>query len=124
MTGWVLLFLGGGTGAVLRGALSEFIQLRAPNAFPWGVLAVNLLGCLAIGVLMPVSQLRSPADQNLKLLLVTGLLGGFTTFSAFGLDTWRLFAGGELGLAVLNVLASLLGGLVAVAIGAWIAQNL
>ena len=86
--------------------------------FPWGVLAVNLAGCLLIGVIA-AALIDRPADDRLRFLLVTGFLGSFTTFSAFGLDTFELLKADAPGLALANVAASVVGG-TALAAAGWI----
>jgi CrcB protein len=113
---WLWLFVGGGLGAVLRFALGSWVLARAGEGFPWGTLAVNWLGCLAIG-LVAALMAATPHAPALRLFLVTGVLGGFTTFSAFGLETFELLADGESGRAFLYVGGSVLGGLLAVAAG-------
>lgn len=124
---WVLLFLGGGLGAVARYALSVGVQGRLETfhgTFPWGVLAVNGLGCFAIGLVVIAGDEHRWLGPGAREFLVAGLLGGFTTFSAFGFDTWRLLAAGENLAAFANVAASVGGGLAAVALGVAAARAL
>jgi CrcB protein len=113
---WIAIFLGGGLGAMARFAVSSTLLVRAGDAFPWGTLVVNGAGCFAIGIVAALFT-SSPYPQPLRLFVVTGVLGGFTTFSAFGLETTELFARGDTGPAVLYVLGSVGGGLVAVGLG-------
>ena len=113
--GWI--FLAGGAGALLRYALSGIVQGRAGEAFPWGTLAVNVVGCFAIGLLATAFEERSVLSSELRLALLVGLLGGFTTFSTFGLETWRLLEGGEPMAALGNALGSVVACLFAVAAG-------
>ena len=107
---YALVFLGGGIGAALRHA-ANMAAARLGYAFPIGTLAVNVLGSFLMGVLVAFFALRTGIDQHVRLLLTTGLLGGFTTFSAFSLDAalmWEkgafaelaLYAGGSVVLAV------------------------
>jgi fluoride exporter len=99
----LLVALGGAVGSVARYGVGVAAARWFGLAFPWGTLAVNVIGGLAIGVLAA----RVPADDdNLRLLVGTGLLGGFTTFSAFSLETVRLMEQ-QPGLAALYALASL-----------------
>jgi CrcB protein len=121
---WGLLFAGGGIGAVARFALSAFVQARAATEFPWGVLAVNLAGCFAIGVLVEAADEHHLFGPGAREFLVAGVLGGFTTFSAFGFDTWSLLADGRSGAALANALGSVAGGIVAVAAGVQLARAL
>ena len=99
-----------------RFALGSWMLTRAGEGFSWGTLAVNWLGCLAIGTAAAVFA-AVPHGPGLRLFLVTGVLGGFTTFSAFGLETFELLADGEGGQAFLYVAGSVAGGLAAVALG-------
>lgn len=112
ITPWLLIALGGALGSVARAALNLAITARAGELFPWGILAVNVLGCLAIGALAALVE-----RESLKLLLMTGLCGGFTTFSAFGLDTLRLLQAGRPGAAAAYVVASLVVCLLATWLG-------
>ena len=112
-----LIFIGGGLGSVLRYGIARWLSPaewdEAGSPFPVSTLVVNLLGCVLIGILAGWCGRREWA----RSLLVVGLLGGFTTFSAFGLDAVRLFDSGHSGRAFWYVAASVAGGLV----GAWIA---
>src|SRR5688572_18326953 len=103
---WLAIGVGGGIGALARHGLNQLLQGRFPSDFPLGILVVNLTGCLAIGVLAGlIAAARVELPEAGRHLLVTGLLGGFTTFSAFGLDTFTLARGGDLRLALANVTA-------------------
>ena len=103
--GWV--FLGGGIGSALRyGVGRAALALVGPN-YPAGTLAVNVIGCALMGVLIEWLALRDTGvDIATKLFLTTGVLGGFTTFSAFALDAAALWERGPATTAVLYVLAS------------------
>ena len=115
LTPWSLLLVafGGAVGSVLRYVISMLAALHLSATFPWGTLAVNILGSGAIGLLAGVG-----IGGDLRLLLVTGLLGGFTTFSAFSLETGLLWERHPW-LAVAYVAASLGCGLVAFALCLW-----
>ncbi len=106
----VLVFLGGGVGAALRWWMSSSIQ---SDFFPYGTLSVNLLGCFLIGILS-VSLFENP---KLGLLLITGFLGGFTTFSSFGLDAFELLQGKAYKTFFTYVLSSNLLGILLVMVG-------
>jgi fluoride exporter len=80
---WVAL--GGAIGAVARFGVSE-IGVRLSHGFPWQTLAVNVVGCFAMGIVAGLLQIRQPLPDFLRPFLITGVLGGFTTFSAFALD--------------------------------------
>ena len=113
---WLWIFLAGGAGAVLRYGLAGLVQGRAGADFPWGTLAVNVLGCFAIGWLATAAE-RSVLAPELRIALLVGLLGGFTTFSTFGLETWRLLEDAELGRALANGLGSVVACVIAVVLG-------
>ncbi len=112
MDRWLAVFLGAGFGGVLRfsvGGLFAGGGAGQPGAFPVGTLVVNVTGCLAIGVL--ASMLTS---EPWKLFLMVGVLGGYTTFSAFGRETIELISRGEVGRAAVYVVLSNALGLAAV----------
>ena len=114
---WVLLFAGGGLGAVLRFALALWVDERLPVAFPWGTFSVNVVGCFAIGVIATLADEGELLRPATRLFLITGLLGGFTTFSTFGMETWQLVQDRAAALAILNAVGSLAAGLAAVVAG-------
>lgn len=114
----LMVGLGGAAGSMLRFGLGSLVQHRfEATGFPAGTLAVNLLGCLAIGMLGAAVDSRNAFTPDLRLLLGAGLLGGFTTFSAFGNETLSLLRHGQAGMALANVAANLVLGLGAVALG-------
>ena len=92
------------------------------NGFPAGTLAVNVFGCMVMGLLAGFFAFRGHLPQELRLLLMTGVLGGFTTFSAFALDATLLWERGNLKLALAYVLASVFLSLAAVVIGLFVAR--
>ena len=109
---WV--FLGGGLGAVLRFLIGKWSLAQFGIGFPIGTLTVNIAGSLAIG--MAIGALEG-VGQPAKLLFVTGVLGGFTTYSAFSLDALTLWQRGQAGMALLYVGLTLIGALGACAAG-------
>lgn len=117
-----LVFVGGGIGAVLRYLTGVAAVEALGPAFPWGTLIINVLGCLVMGILAKTLPLGGPGDA--RMFLMTGILGGFTTFSAFALDSAQLFERGNLsGLA--GYLAGSVGlSLAAVALGLMIGHML
>ena len=97
---------GGATGSVLRYLVGHWsIRLLGPS-FPWGTMIVNVLGSFAIGVLAELIARKLDDSLEMRLLLVTGFLGGFTTFSAFSLDALVLFERGATGAAAAYILGS------------------
>jgi CrcB protein len=117
---FVLVGLGGAVGSVLRYAVSLAF---AKSSFPYATLLVNVAGCLVIGLALPAWNRAPVLSENLRLLLVVGLLGGFTTFSAFGHETVVLLQHSPVR-AVVNVLANVSAGLGAVLLGRAIALRL
>lgn len=113
--------LGGALGALLRYIVSTLAQNQMGDPFlwgqfPWGTLAVNIIGSFLIGVLFQVFD-QMIVSSDLKLLLLTGGLGAFTTFSTYSLDTFHLIQDGRIGLGLLNLVISTFAGLIAVFIG-------
>lgn len=120
MNVWLAIALGGALGSVARHAMGLWLRALAPG-WPWGTVLVNVLGSLAIGILF-ASMLTRPIPDAVRLGLVTGLLGGFTTFSAFSLDALNLIRDQGLGSALVYVLGSVLAGLGACALGIFIGR--
>lgn len=106
----VCVALGGALGSVLRYALGQWTAARWGDVFPWGTLSVNLFGSLVVGVLWGIGPSVS-ASPLMRALLLSGLLGGFTTFSSFMFDNVRLWESGRSGTALMNLLAQNLVGL-------------
>ncbi len=118
MTKLLLIGAGGFLGSILRYLMSGFAQsLSQSTVFPYGTLAVNMLGCLCIGFLSRLCTSSALIGADTQAFLVVGILGGFTTFSAFGNETMNLIREGEAALALLNVGAQVLLGLGAVWFG-------
>ena len=111
--------LGGAIGAAgryqLGRAIAQFTALN--NAFPWATLAVNVIGCVAMGLLAGWLAKNDGNTESLRLLLGVGLLGGFTTFSAFSLEMMQLIQRGSAGLAISYAGISVLAGLAALYLG-------
>jgi fluoride exporter len=112
----LLVMTGGALGAGARFALGSAIAAHWGNMFPWATLGVNTIGCLAMG-LLAAWLVRHDGYETARLLLGVGLLGGFTTFSAFSLDWWQLVERGATGAAMLYVAATLASTLLAFVAG-------
>jgi CrcB protein len=113
---YLLVFLGGGLGAAARHGVNLAFA-RLPAAFPLHTLFENVSGSLAMGLLAGYFAFRGEASQQLRLFLTTGMLGGYTTFSAFSLDAVLLWERGQHGLAALYVLISVAGSLAGLLFG-------
>ena len=120
----ILIGLAGFAGTVLRYGLSGWTARRFGETFPLGTLVVNLIGCFLAGLLFYLMFDRYLVNQTIRTVVIIGLLGGFTTFSSFGLQTFTLLRDGEVGLALLNIAASNLGGLLMVWFGYSLARVL
>lgn len=120
----VVLMVGAGglIGAVLRYLASTWVQGAVGDGFPYGTLAVNGAGCLAIGLIAGYAEARQPLSAEAQAFVVVGVLGGFTTFSAFGIDTIRLVRDGAYFAGAANVFLQVAVGLAAVAVGLYVAQ--
>ena len=117
-----MVVLGGALGSLARFGLTSVTQRWAGPAFPLGTLVVNVFGCFAAGLLAAWLATRAQGAESARLFGIVGVLGGFTTFSAFGLDTLALLRDGRTTAALGNVAANVLLGLGAVALG-WCAAR-
>jgi len=106
----------------MRYWLSEWVAKRFGETFPSGTLVVNLIGCFVVGLLFYLMFERYLVSPTVRTVILIGLLGGFTTFSSYGLQTFTLLREGELGLALFNVGLSNIGGLLMVWAGYSIAR--
>jgi CrcB protein len=106
--GYLIVFLGGGIGAALRHGVNLGAARAFGTGFPAGTLTVNVVGSMIMGALAAYFAFRGDASQHWRLFLTTGVLGGFTTFSAFSLDVAVLYERGAFATATVYVLASLL----------------
>ncbi len=118
----LLIFIGGGAGAVMRFLIANRVQHHFGIGFPWGTLIVNVLGCLGIGFATSWFEQRGLIHPQIRFLLLVGFFGGFTTFSTFGLETWRLLESGQFLAALGNVFGSVLAGLTALYLGIVLAK--
>ena len=118
MHGIIWVGLGGFAGAILRYLISGWVQnLTQSVAFPYGTLAVNLAGCFLIGIMAQLVQSQAGVPAELRLLLMVGLLGSFTTYSTFSNETFILLQDNKIVPALLNVTTHLIVGLAAVMLG-------
>src|SRR5579863_3447903 len=106
----LMIGAGGFIGSVCRYLLAQAVQGRFLSAFPFGTLTVNIVGCFVIGLIFAASD-KGVLSAEWRLFLATGICGGFTTFSAFSIETVSLLRGGQMGYALSYVAASVLLGL-------------
>lgn len=118
----LIVGLGGGAGSMLRYGVQKFLNVQDTAGFPTGTLIVNISGCFLIGVLLSIFNRSVSLHEEMKLLLMTGFCGGFTTFSAFTLEGIGLLKENKTALFVIYLTASVVGGLLATLIGIRIAK--
>ena len=119
---WFLIAAGGGAGAVARYLVPQYVPGRWPLAWPVGTGAVNALGCLLAGLFLGLLE-RHSLGAAWRLLLITGVCGGFTTFSAFALENVALLREGHVGLAALYAGGSVAVGVLLAGAGYWLARG-
>ena len=113
----IFIAVAGLVGTLTRYWLSGFVARQYGENFPWGTLIVNLIGSFLAGALYHLAEERLLIPPALRAVLLIGLIGGFTTFSSYGLQTFSLLRDGQIGLATLNVAASNVLGLLMVWMG-------
>jgi len=116
MQGLLAVFLGGGAGSLLRYAIAKAFEDYSFE-FPWATFVANAVSCLILGFLVGYFLGRPGMDDRLKLLLITGFCGGFSTFSTFSNETFSLFTNGHLLMALLNILGSVCVCLICIFLG-------
>lgn len=121
---FLLIFIGGGLGSSLRHAVNQASAVVFGPDYPYGTLFVNVVGSLAMGVLAGWFALRGEGGQLLRLFAATGVLGGFTTFSAFSLDAALLWERGQTAGAAFYVLTSVLVAILSIFTGLFIARTI
>mgnify|MGYP000100096252 CR=1 FL=1 len=114
--------VGGAFGTLSRYGLDRWIERRVDASFPWSTFAINLSGCFLVGFLVAAVVDRQRAPQWLRVGLVVGFCGGYTTFSTFAQETLELLEGRDLALAVVSAVGSVALGVVAVVAGAKVAE--
>ena len=121
MKQFLLVFLGGGIGSLLRYIISRTFNTYFQH-FYLGTFLVNIIGCLIIGLVLGISYKSNLLSQNQTLLLTTGFCGGFTTFSTFALENQALLKSGEIFHFSLYTIASIAVGIFAVILGLWLSK--
>lgn len=123
MIHFLIVAAGGAVGAGLRHLVSLLSMRLFATAFPWWTLAINIVGSFAMGLFVGLLARRLGGSAELRLFVATGVLGGFTTFSAFSLDFATLWERGAQGPAALYALGSVAGALLALFAGLWLARS-
>ena len=113
----LLVALGGGIGAVTRYAVSLWAAARLGTSFPYGTFIANVVGCFIIGIFMTIVTEKFIANSYWRLLITTGFLGGFTTFSSYSYETFKLLENTGINAAFYNIAANLISGLLATWLG-------
>jgi fluoride exporter len=122
MKNFLLVFFGAGIGGVLRYAIGSVVKWNG-TSFPWATFIVNILGCFIIGLVIAFANKNNFFADNFKLMLATGLCGGFTTFSAISLESLQLIKQANIQTALVYIVCSILFGIAACAIGFWIIKQ-
>jgi CrcB protein len=118
----IIVFIGAGIGGLMRHVMNIWITALASSGFPYSILTINVIGSTAMGLAAGWFASRGEILPDLRLFLATGILGGFTTFSAFSLDSWKLWTEGPPHVAGLYVLASVGMSFAALAAGLVVAR--
>ncbi|HWR94828.1 MAG TPA: fluoride efflux transporter CrcB [Flavobacterium sp.] len=118
----LIIAIGGAIGSVFRYLTYIFIQKYYNSVFPLATFLVNIIGCLLIGIFVGLIEKYELANSNIKWFLITGLCGGFTTFSAFGLENFSMFQNHQYGIAFLYIGLSVILGLLAVWLGLFLVK--
>jgi CrcB protein len=121
---YLIVFLGAGIGGALRHGVNVAALRLIGAGFPWGTLAINIAGSFAMGVIAEYFALKSGLPQHWRLFLTTGVLGGFTTFSAFSLETALLYERGEVLAAGLYMIGSAVLAVAGLFAGLWVIRSI
>ncbi|WP_180047845.1 fluoride efflux transporter CrcB [Acinetobacter sp. YH12243] len=118
---WLLVAMGGAIGATLRYGAGMLIA-KPQMLFPWPTWWINIIGCLFAGIFFALSQKYSFLQTEARLFLMVGILGGFTTFSSFGLETFQLLKQGAVTIALSYVISSVIVGVFMLGVGFYLTQ--
>jgi len=124
MNRYLLVLLGAALGGLARYVIGTAVMQRSTGRFPLGTVVVNVTGCFLIGVLMTIFVQRGDPNPSLRLLLVTGVLGGYTTFSSFAWESFEAIDKAQVWIGLANIVLSVVLGYIAVWCGSWVARAL
>jgi CrcB protein len=124
LAGFLIVFLGGGIGAALRHGVNLGSARLLGTGLPYNTVFENVTGSMVMGLLAGYFALRGGASQQWQLFLTTGILGGYTTFSAFSLDAALLYGRGQLGLAAFYVIGSVVLSIAGLFAGLWLVRQM
>ena len=124
MNGLLIVFLGGGLGAALRHLVNQMMGRLVLIEFPMGIMAINVSGSVMMGLAAGYFAFKSGDDwtQSARLFVTTGILGGYTTFSAFSLDAMVLYERGDIALALFYIVGSVVFSVMGLAAGLWVVR--
>jgi CrcB protein len=120
----LLVALGGALGSMARYGLTQLVTGLVPHTFPVGTFLVNAIGCAVFGAVAGAGEARGLLTPAVRAFCLIGVLGGFTTFSSYGYDSFALARGGSWSLAALNTVGQVVVGMAAVAAGFWAGRTL
>jgi fluoride exporter len=118
----LIIGLGGFLGSVARYVMAKLVDDKLSPAFPYGTLTVNILGSFLLGIIYIIALRKAGLTEDGRLFLGVGFCGGFTTFSAFALENFSLIQDKMVGTSVLYISLSVVGGILALAAGVWVAR--
>ena len=124
MDRYAIIALGGALGALARYQLAALIQARVPAGFPWGTFAVNITGCLVMGIAATLLTERLVVHPNWRFLIPIAFIGAYTTFSTFEYETFRAVSEGSWAIGAANVCGSVIAGYIALWLGVALARAL